>query len=110
MLNSCQYDSNFPEKTVHSHFSDDSEIVSKEDRSHGGEHAHEELVELRSENHDGGFPGTAIERGELPEARMIRNFHMERDWKGILILWENSFRWGQDLHAGRRLGSLPCAR
>lgn len=42
-----------PEELEHSHFSDDSEIISKEDRSHRGEDAHEELVELWSENHDG---------------------------------------------------------
>ncbi len=40
---------------VHSHFSNNSKIISKEDRSHGGEDAHEELVELWSENHDDGF-------------------------------------------------------
>jgi hypothetical protein len=34
------------------HFSNDSEIISKEDRSHGSEHAHEKLVVLRSEHHD----------------------------------------------------------
>jgi hypothetical protein len=45
---------NAPETIAHSHFSNNPEIVSEEDRSHRGEHAHEELVELWSENLDAG--------------------------------------------------------
>jgi hypothetical protein len=46
------------------HFSNDSEIVSKKDRSHRGKDAHEELVELGSKNHDGGFCRYNKGRGE----------------------------------------------
>lgn len=55
------------------------------------------------------FPTTTHrERRGLPKARITGNLHKERELKGILIVWRESFRWGDDFLAGRTGVAAMC--
>lgn len=44
----------------------------------------------------------------MPKARITGNLHKEREVKGILIVWRESFRWGKDFLAGRTGVAAMC--
>ena len=58
------------------------------------------------------FPNTTKRDKRIAKGKDSRKLHKEREIKGILIVWRESFRWGKDFLAGEDWGSchVPCAR
>jgi hypothetical protein len=45
---------------------------------------------------------------DFSKARIAGNLHTEGEFKGILIVWRESFRWGKGFLAGRTGVAAMC--